>query len=72
MFELIGVLLAVALAIVAAVFFMCGTEILYSVSAAVIPLLALLMVAAGCMVGLFTAVKNTLSVYWKIFFQRGR
>lgn len=64
-------LLALVLLIIAAVLFMAATEILYSVSAAVIPLLALLMIAAGCMVGLFVAIKNTVSVYWKIFFRRG-
>ena len=65
-------LLALFFLIIAAVLFMMATEIMYSVSAAVIPFLALLMVAAGCMVGLFVAVKNTLSVYWKIFFRRGK
>ncbi len=51
---------------------MVGTNILYDLAAAVIPIIAIIMIAVGIIVGFAVAVKNTFSVYKKVYMKKGK
>ena len=51
---------------------MVGTNILYDLAAAIIPVAAVVMVVIGILVGFFVAIKNTFSVYKKVYVKKGK
>lgn len=51
---------------------MVGTNILYDLAAAVIPIAAVIMVVVGIIVGFVVAIKNTFSVYKKVYVKKGK
>lgn len=51
---------------------MVGTNILYDLAAAIIPIAAVVMVIVGIVVGFVVAIKNTFSVYKKVYVKKGR
>lgn len=51
---------------------MVGTNILYDITAAVIPMLAIIIIAAGIIVGFVVAIKNTFSVYKLVYIKKGK
>lgn len=51
---------------------MVGTNILYDLASAVIPIAAIVMIAVGIIVGLVAAIKNTFSVYKKVYSKKGK
>ena len=51
---------------------MVGTNILYDLAAAIIPIAAVVMVVVGIFVGFFVAIKNTFSVYAKVYSKKGK
>ncbi len=51
---------------------MVGTNILYDLAAAVIPLITVFMIGVGIVVGFGVALKNTVTVYGQVFFKRGK
>lgn len=50
---------------------MIGTNILYDLAAAVIPIVAVVLVAVGVIVGFAVAVRNTFSVYKEVYTKKG-
>ncbi len=51
---------------------MVGTNILYDLAAAIIPIAAIVMIVIGVIVGFIVAIKNTFSVYKKVYTKKGK
>lgn len=51
---------------------MVGTNILYDLAAAIIPIAAIVMIIVGVIVGFVVAIKNTFSVYKKVYTKKGK
>lgn len=51
---------------------MVATNILYDFLAAIIPIIAVIMIIVGIIVGFFYAIRNTFSVYKQIFIKKGK
>lgn len=66
------VIIYIALFIIISGLIMVGTNILYDLAAAVIPIVAIIMVVVGIMVGFVVAIKNTISVYKKVYVKKGK
>lgn len=58
--------------VVVSALIMIGTNILYDFFGATIPIIAIIMVASGIVVGFVVAVKNTFSVYKEVYFKKGK
>lgn len=66
------VIIYIALFIIISGLIMVGTNILYDLAAAVIPIAAVIMVTVGIIVGFVVAIKNTFSVYKKVYVKKGK
>ena len=66
------VIIYIALFIIISGLIMVGTNILYDLAAAVIPIVATIMVVVGIIVGFVVAIKNTISVYKKVYVKKGK
>lgn len=66
------VIFYIALFIIISGLIMVGTNILYDLAAAIIPIAAVVMVVVGIMVGFVVAIKNTFSVYKKVYMKKGK
>lgn len=62
----------IALFIIISGLIMVGTNILYDLAAAIIPIAAVAMVIVGIVVGFVVAIKNTFSVYKKVYVKKGK
>lgn len=51
---------------------MVGTNILYDLAAAIIPITAVVIIAVGIVVGFIVAIKNTFSVYKEVYLKKGK
>ena len=51
---------------------MVGTNILYDLAAAIIPIAAVVVIIIGVIVGFVVAIKNTFSVYKKVYTKKGK
>lgn len=51
---------------------MVGTNFLYDLASAIIPITAVVMVIIGIIVGFVVAIRNTFSVYKKVYTKRGK
>lgn len=51
---------------------MVGTNILYDLASAVIPIFAVIMIITGIIVGFVVAIKNTFSVYKQVYIKKGK
>lgn len=51
---------------------MVGTNFLYDLASAIIPIIAVVMVIIGIIVGFVVAIRNTFSVYKKVYTKRGK
>lgn len=69
---MIEFLIYVAIFIIVSGLIMVGTNILYDIAAAIIPLIAIIMIVVGVMVGFVVAIKNTFSVYKKVYKKKGK
>lgn len=69
---IIELIVCIILFIVISGLIMVATNILYDLSAAIIPIIAVLMICVGIVVGLVSAVKNTVGVYKQVYFMKGR
>jgi len=66
------VIFYIALFIIISGLIMVGTNILYDLAAAIIPIAAIVMVVVGIIVGFVVAIKNTFSVYKKVYVKKGK
>lgn len=66
------VIFYIALFIIISGLIMVGTNILYDLAAAIIPVAAVVMVVVGILVGFVVAIKNTFSVYKKVYVKKGK
>ncbi len=66
------VILYIALFIIISGLIMVGTNILYDLAAAIIPIAAVVMIVVGIVVGFVVAIKNTFSVYKKVYVKKGK
>lgn len=66
------VIIYIVLFIIISGLIMVGTNILYDLAAAVIPIAAVIMVVVGIIVGFVVAIKNTFSVYKKVYVKKGK
>lgn len=66
------VILYIILFVVISGLIMVGTNILYDLAAAVIPIITVLMIGVGIIVGFGSAIKNTVTVYSQVYFKRGK
>lgn len=66
------VIIYIILFIVISGLIMVGTNILYDLAAAVIPIITVLMIGVGIIVGFGSAIKNTVTVYSQVYFKRGK
>ena len=66
------VIFYIALLIIISGLIMVGTNILYDLAAAIIPVAAVVMVVVGILVGFVVAIKNTFSVYKKVYVKKGK
>ena len=62
----------IVLFVVIAALIMIGTNILYDLAAAILPVAAIIMVIVGIIVGFVVAIKNTFTIYKKVYFKGGR
>lgn len=69
---MIEAVLMILLFVVVGGFIMVGTNILYDLASAVVPLAAILMVSVGILVGFFVAVRNTFVVYRTVYGKKGK
>ena len=51
---------------------MVGTNILYDLASAIIPITAVVIIAVGIVVGFIVAIKNTFSVYKEVYVKKGK
>lgn len=49
---------------------MVGTNILYDLASAIIPITAVVIIAVGIVVGFIVAIKNTFSVYKEVYVKK--
>jgi hypothetical protein len=66
------VIFYIALFIIISGLIMVGTNILYDLAAAIIPIAAVVMVIVGIVVGFVVAIKNTFTVYKKVYVKKGK
>lgn len=66
------VILYIVIFIIVSGLIMVGTNILYDLAAAIIPIAAVVMIIIGVIVGFGVAIKNTFSVYKKVYTKKGR
>lgn len=66
------VIIYIALFIIISGLIMVGTNILYDLAAAIIPIAAVIMIVVGIVVGFVVAIKNTFSVYNKVYVKKGK
>lgn len=66
------VIIYIVLFIIISGIIMVGTNILYDLAAAIIPIVAVLMIIVGIIVGFVVAIKNTFSVYKKVYTRKGK
>lgn len=66
------VIIYIILFIVISGLIMVGTNILYDLAAAVIPIITVFMIGVGIIVGFGSAIKNTVTVYSQVYFKRGK
>ena len=66
------VIFYIAIFIIISGLIMVGTNILYDLASAAIPIAAIVMIAVGIIVGLVAAIKNTFSVYKKVYSKKGK
>lgn len=66
------VILYIALFIIISGLVMVGTNILYDLAAAIIPIAAVIIVIVGIVVGFVVAIKNTFSVYKNVYVKKGK
>lgn len=66
------VIIYIVLFIIISGIIMVGTNILYDLAAAIIPIVAVLMIIVGVIVGFVVAIKNTFSVYKKVYTRKGK
>lgn len=62
----------IAIFIIISGLIMVGTNILYDLAAAIIPIAAVVMVIIGIIVGFVVAIRNTFSVYKKVYTKKGK
>lgn len=62
----------IALFIIFSGLIMVATNILYDLAAAIIPIAAVVMIIIGIIVGFVVAIKNTFSVYKKVYTKKGK
>lgn len=67
-----NVIIYIVLFIIISGLIMVGINILYDLAAAVIPIAAVIMVVLGIIVGFVVAIKNTFSVYKKVYVKKGK
>ena len=68
----VEVIIYIVLFIIISGIIMVGTNILYDLAAAIIPIVAVLMIIVGVIVGFVVAIKNTFSVYKKVYTRKGK
>ena len=51
---------------------MIGTNIVYDLFTAIIPIVAIIMIVVGIIVGFVVAIKNTITVYHKVYSKKGK
>lgn len=66
------VIFYIAIFIIISGLIMVGTNILYDLAAAIIPIAAVVMVIVGIVVGFVVAIKNTFTVYKKVYVKKGK
>lgn len=66
------VIIYIVLFIIISGIIMIGTNILYDLAAAIIPIVAVLMIIVGVIVGFVVAIKNIFSVYKKVYTRKGK
>lgn len=66
------IIIYIILFIVISGLIMVATNILYDLAAAIIPIVAILMVCVGIIVGLVAAIRNTVGIYKQVYFKKGK
>lgn len=66
------VILYIVIFIIVSGLVMVGTNILYDLAAAIIPIVAIVMILIGVIVGFVVAIKNTFSVYKEVYAKKGK
>lgn len=66
------VIIYIVLFIVISGLIMVGTNVIYDLAAAIIPIVAVVMIIIGVIVGFVVAIRNTFSVYKKVYSRKGK
>lgn len=66
------VIIYIAIFIIVSGLIMVGTNVIYDLAAAIIPIVAVIMIVIGIIVGFVVAFKNTFSVYKKVYSRKGK
>lgn len=66
------VIIYIAIFIIISGLIMVGTNILYDLAVAIIPIVAVVMIIIGIIVGFVVAIKNTFSVYKQVYTKKGK
>lgn len=69
---LAGIVFGILVFVYGSIFMTVILSVLYDLATALLPIFTVLMIFVGVLVGLFAAVKNTFSVYHKIYLKRGK
>lgn len=66
------IILYIIIFIVISGLIMVGTNILYDIATAIVPITAIVIIAVGILVGFIVAIKNTFSVYKEVYVKKGK
>ena len=66
------VIIYIVLFIVISGLIMVGTNVIYDLAASIIPIVAVVMIIIGIIVGFVVAIRNTFSVYKKVYSRKGK
>lgn len=66
------VIIYIVLFIVISGLIMVGTNVIYDLATAIIPIVAVVMIIIGIIVGFVVAIRNTFSVYKKVYSRKGK
>lgn len=69
---MVELVIGIVLFIIVAGLVMIGTNILYYLAETVIPIIAVIMIVFGITMGFVVAIKNTFTVYKRVFIKRGK
>lgn len=70
--EILGVLLAIGAFILGSVITMMIVNVIYDAFSAVIPIIAIILITIGIIIGLVVAIRNTVTAFRTVYARKGK